>query len=78
MSRVLCVSALFDFYVANETALGDIFSSVDRYLVVWDEKDGVGWFYSVSNSLCKSTKFVCRGCVPYFLVFGISQKLSVF
>ncbi len=64
-------------YVATKTAIRCVRSSVDGDLVIWDEKDCVGRFHSATYSLCESAKFVRRGCVPYYFVFGVPHELPV-
>lgn len=68
------------FQIAAEASVRDVFSSVHWYLFVCDEKDCVGGDHSAlfsSNALRQSSKFVCRGCVPYGFVFGMFHQLSV-
>ncbi len=68
------------FQVAAEAPVRDVFSSVHWYLIMCDEEDCVGGDHSAlfaSDALRQSSKFVCRGCVPYGFVLGMPHQLSV-
>ncbi len=68
------------FQIAAEAPVRDVLLSVYWYLVVCDEKDCVGGDHSAlfsSDALRQSSKFVCRGCVPYGFMLGMPHQLSV-
>ena len=64
--------------ICTYVAVSDLFMTINKDVMFWDENDSIHAMDCIRNTLCQSAKFLPIGSLPGGAVLGVLDEVSVF